>query len=249
MPCTGSVPSSVRRSLSTYDSPDGAAEAADVVEVARAGRRTPGASPPRRSASSGVHDRRCRRRRTGRCCRRRDAARRGAPSRRARSRPAASSAFGAGPPCSTWLTTGHTGRTDVLGRGAVHDAHVVGQRDPAGNWSNSSTRWTEPYGLVVAVHEARRRLVVPVQQQPVRARSTSCGCCRSDEEAAPLVARRCRASAGAGRARGRAGAAGPTRSTRCLCARRSAQLNVKPNSLAACRRTSAASRPCRRSCP
>ena len=93
-----------------------------------------------------VHDRRARRRRTGRCCRRRA---RGA-SRRTQSSSTsttcASSAFGAGPVRSTWLTTGQTGaRTSSVAARFItltSSASVT----LSGNWSNSSTRCTEPYG-------------------------------------------------------------------------------------------------------
>ena len=60
--------------------------------------------------------------------------------------PSASSAFGAGPVCSTWLTTGHTGeRTSSVAARFItltSSASVTF----GGNWSNSSTRCTEPYG-------------------------------------------------------------------------------------------------------
>ena len=60
--------------------------------------------------------------------------------------PCASSAFGAGPVCSTWLTTGHTGeRTSSVAARFItltSSASVTF----CGNWSNSSTRCTEPYG-------------------------------------------------------------------------------------------------------
>ena len=110
-------------------------------------------------------------------------------------------------------------RPRVLGRGAVHHAHVVGQRDLGRELVEQLDAVDGPERRVVAVHEARRRLVVPVQQQPTRP-ADAARVLRAVQEAAPLVVAGARASAAAGRDRAHGAAAGPTRSTRSRCATR-----------------------------
>ena len=58
-------------------------------------------------------------------------------------------------------------RVGVLGRGPVHDPDVVGDPGASRPLVEQLDALHGAVGLVVAVHEAGRRLVVPVQQQAV----------------------------------------------------------------------------------
>ena len=130
---------------------------------------------------------------------------RGAPSRRAAATTCASSAFGAGPVCSTWLTDGpHRARARPRWRpgssrrrrrrAARSRREPVEQLDPV----------DRAVGLVVAVHEARARTGCSSSAAGRPGRPMSWGCSSSAQEALPLVAGRCRASAAGGRGPARA---------------------------------------------
>ena len=59
-------------------------------------------------------------------------------------------------------------RSHILGGAAVHHARVIRKRDRSGELIEEFNAVHGAVGIVVTVHKARRRLVVPVQQQPAR---------------------------------------------------------------------------------
>ena len=112
------------------------------------------------------------------------------------------------------------GRADVLGRRAVHDAHDVldlGLGRPLVEELDALGRAVR---LVVAVHEAPRRAVVPVEQQAVGP-ALVVRVLQPAQEAAPLVVAAAQRRQAPVEARARARGGGPTRRTPSCGARRS----------------------------
>ena len=153
-----------------------------------------------------------------------------------------------GAPAQHLADDGPHRRARVLGRGAVHHAHVVGEGDLLRELVEQLDAMHGAERRVVAVHEARAPTGCSSSTAVRRGHPCSRGCCALAQEPSPLVVAGPQRRQATVESVARRGSSPDEKYAVPLSREAYAQLNVNPNSFAASKNL-AGVLPSRRSCP